>query len=173
MPEALAELNFEFFDNDAHFEANADRLSEALNTDISWIRQHTDFGEQARRWALRSPVLEQAERWIAERPKGAPAPTEETQAFIRQSRQETKRLLGVEIFKYSHRQSRCWTVLALAFAGFAYWQRGIAVEQRGRAQQHEAQAKEALALARENESRGLVAIHDPVRPQLQHLRTGR
>jgi hypothetical protein len=45
-------------------------LAEALNTDISWIRQHTEFGEQARRWAqakgpagllLRSPVLEQAE----------------------------------------------------------------------------------------------------------------
>jgi hypothetical protein len=29
-----------------------DRLAEALDTDISWIRRHTEFGEQARRWAL-------------------------------------------------------------------------------------------------------------------------
>ena len=77
VPEALAKLNFIFFDDAAQFEQSADQLAEALNTDIAWIRQHTDFGEQARRWALakgptglllRSPVLEQAERWIASRP---------------------------------------------------------------------------------------------------------
>jgi hypothetical protein len=33
-------------------------------------------------------------------------------------------------------------VLALALAGLAYWQGGVAVEQRGIAQQNEAQAKE-------------------------------
>ena len=52
VPEAIAKLNFVFFDDDARFEASADRLAEALNTDIAWIRQHTEFGEQARRWAL-------------------------------------------------------------------------------------------------------------------------
>src|SRR6516225_3730928 len=92
VPEALSKLNFIFFDDVARFEQSADKLAEALNTDISWIRQHTDFGEQARRWTLakgpsglllRSPVLEQAERWIAARPTAAPAPTEETQTFIR------------------------------------------------------------------------------------------
>src|SRR5689334_3703420 len=36
VPEALAKLNFIFFDDDARFEASADRLAEALNTDISW-----------------------------------------------------------------------------------------------------------------------------------------
>jgi hypothetical protein len=36
-------------------------------------------------------VLEDAERWISARPRGAPAPTEETQAFIRQSRQAASR----------------------------------------------------------------------------------
>src|SRR5947209_3167123 len=95
LPEELAKLNFIFFNDPARFEHSADQLAEALNTDIGWIRQHTDFGEQARRWAqakgtsgslLRSPVLEEAERWIALRPPGAPAPTDETQAFIRQSR---------------------------------------------------------------------------------------
>jgi TIR domain len=95
VPEALAKLNSIFFDDPARFEQSANKLAEALKTDIAWIRQHTEFGEQARQWAqakgasgllLRSPVLEEAERWIAGRPHGAPAPTEETQAFIRQSR---------------------------------------------------------------------------------------
>ena len=45
VPEALARLNFVFFEDDARFEESADRLAEALDTDISWIRQHTEFGE--------------------------------------------------------------------------------------------------------------------------------
>ena len=90
VPEALRRLNFIFFDDpDPRFEASADQLAEALQTDIGWIRQHTEFGELARRWSaagrpggllLRSPALEEAERWIASRPPGAPSPTEETQA---------------------------------------------------------------------------------------------
>src|SRR3984893_2287366 len=145
VPEELAKLNFIFFDDPARFERSADQLVEALNTDIGWIRQHTDFGEQARRWAqakgasgllLRSPVLEQAERWIASRPPGAPAPTEETQAFIRQSRQGATRRRNVLTGSLA-----AGLVLALALAGLAYWQRGVAVEQRGIAQQNEAQAK--------------------------------
>jgi TIR domain len=100
VPEALARLNFVYFDDAERFENNANQLAEALTTDIDWIRQHTEFGEQSRRWALaerpsglllRSPVLEQAERWIASRPSGAPAPTEETQRFIRRSRQAATR----------------------------------------------------------------------------------
>ena len=76
-------------------------LAEALHTDIAWIRRHTEFGEQARNWALadrpkglllRSPLLEEAERWIAARPQGASAPTAETQFFIQHSRHaETRR----------------------------------------------------------------------------------
>ena len=51
IPEALRRLNFIFFDDPARFEASADRLAEALQTDIGWVRQHTEFGEAARRWA--------------------------------------------------------------------------------------------------------------------------
>jgi TIR domain/LrgB-like family len=138
VPEALAKLNFIFFDDDAPFDQRADQLAEALNTDIGWVRQHTDLGEQARRWTqakgasgllLRSPVLEQAERWIASRPPGALAPTDETQAFIRQSRQGATRRRNVLTGSLA-----AGLVLALALAGLAYWQRGVAVEQRGIAQ---------------------------------------
>src|SRR6202022_2128529 len=146
VPEALAKLNFIFFDDPAQFEQSADKLAEALNTDMTWVRQHTDFGEQARRWAqakglagflLRSPVLEQAERWIASRPPGAPAPTDEAQTFIRRSRQGATRRRNILTGSLA-----AGLVLALGLAGLAYWQRGIAVEQRGIAQQNEAQAKE-------------------------------
>jgi hypothetical protein len=96
-PEALRRLNFIFFDEADRFEASADQLAEALQTDIGWIRQHTEFGELARRWLaagrpggllLRSPALEEAERWIASRPRGAPEATAETQAFIAEAAAE-------------------------------------------------------------------------------------
>jgi formylglycine-generating enzyme required for sulfatase activity len=102
VPEALRRLNFIFFDEPEQFEASADRLAEALQTDIAWIRRHTEFGDTAHRWVvagrpggmlLRSPVLDQAEAWLAFRPGGAPAPTAETEAFIAQSR---KAMLGTQ-----------------------------------------------------------------------------
>jgi formylglycine-generating enzyme required for sulfatase activity len=95
VPEALRRLNFIFFDDPAHFDASADKLAEALLTDIGWIRRHTEFAEAAGRWAgtgrlggllLRPPVLEEAEYWIAYRPHGAPPPTAETETFIAESR---------------------------------------------------------------------------------------
>src|SRR5262245_59105240 len=154
VPEAVAKLNFVFFDDEARLEASADRLAEALDTDISWIRQHTSFGEQARHWAsangqrgllLRSPVLEQAERWIAARPRGAPAPTEETQGFITASRQDTTRRRNIFTGGLA-----AGLVLALGLAGYAYWQRGLAEEQSIIAQQNEAQAKEERDKATRN-----------------------
>ncbi len=102
VPEALGTLNFIFFDDPDQFEASADRLAVALHTDIGWIRKHTEFGEAARRWAeagrpgprgllLRSPLLEEAERWIASRPQNAPAPTGDTRAFVAESRRDSIR----------------------------------------------------------------------------------
>src|SRR5579863_4913651 len=37
VPEALRRLNFIFFDDPARFEASADQLAEALETDIGWV----------------------------------------------------------------------------------------------------------------------------------------
>src|SRR5262249_45961588 len=122
--------------------------------DIAWIRQHTAFGEQARQWALakgptglllRSPVLEQAERWIAARPRGAPAPTEETQAFVRASRQDTTRRRNILIGSLA-----AGLVVAVGLAGLAYWQRGLAVEQRSIAQQNEIHANDERDKATRN-----------------------
>src|SRR5580658_9948169 len=82
-PIELSRLNFIFFTDEAQFEESLDRLVDALQTDIGWVRKHTEYGEAARRWdeagrsansglLLRSHVLEDAERWIGSRPPGAP-----------------------------------------------------------------------------------------------------
>ena len=150
-PEALRRLNFIFFDDPAHFEASADQLAEALQTDIGWIRQHTEFGEAAHRWSaagrpggllLRSPVLEAAERWIASRPRGAPEPTAETQAFVAASRRGTTRRRNILTGSLA-----AGLVVALALAGLAYWQRSIAVEQRRIADEQRQRAEATLAAA--------------------------
>jgi formylglycine-generating enzyme required for sulfatase activity len=125
VPEPLRRLNFIFFDDPAQFEASADYLAAALQIDIGWIRQHTEFGQAARRWTvagrpgprgllLRSPILEEAERWIASQPRGAPSPTADTLAFVVESRRE------------AIRRRRRLAVLAGAFvaviiAGLAAW----------------------------------------------------
>jgi hypothetical protein len=140
VPEVLAKLHYVFFNDDTRFEESADRLAQALNIDIGWIRQHTAFGEQARRWVLanrpgglllRSPALEAAERWIAGRPRGAPAPTSETQTFVRVSRQAATRRRNILTASLA-----AGLVLALALAGLAYWQRGIAIVQEQLAEQN-------------------------------------
>ena len=134
VPELLRRLNFIFFDDPARFDAAADKLAEALRADIGWIRQHTEFGEAARRWALagrpgglllRSPVLEEAERWIASRPRGAPEPTAETQALVAGSRRGTTRRRNILTGSLA-----AGLLVALGLAGFAYWQRGEAIVQR-------------------------------------------
>lgn len=136
IPKRLRELNLIFFDDPERFEASADQLAAALRTDISWIRQHTEFGEAARRWGiagrpgprgllLRSPTLEEAEHWIAARPGSAPEPTEETRAFIAESRRaatQRRNILSASL--------GTGLLIAIVLAGVAFWQRAAAVEQR-------------------------------------------
>ena len=151
IPEALRRLNFVFFDDQAQLEASAERLAEALRTDIGWIRKHTEYGEAARQWAaagrpiglqLRSPALEDAEHWIASRPRGAPEPTVETQIFVADSRRGATRRRNILTGSLA-----AGLVIALGLAGVAYWQRGIAVQQRQIADQQRKRAEDTLAAA--------------------------
>ena len=135
VPEALRRLNFIFFDDPAQFETSADYLAAALQIDIGWIRQHTEFSEAARRWTvagrpgprgllLRSPTLEGAERWIASRPKDAPPPTADTLAFVTESRRDAIR-----------RRRRVAALFgafaALIVAGIAAWWNEKGLKERG------------------------------------------
>ena len=155
VPEPLRRLHFIFFDGPEpdRFEASADRLVEALQTDIGWIRQHTEFGELARRWSsagrpggllLRSPALEEAERWIVSRPPGAPSPTEETQSLVAESRRGATRRRNILTGGLA-----AGLLVALALAGLAYWQREIAVQERQIAEQQRKRAEDTLAAATE------------------------
>ena len=126
VPEPLRRLNFIFFDEPPRFEARADELADALQTDIGWIRQHTEYGEAARRWLaagrpggllLHSPTLEVAEHWMGVRPRGAPEPTEEIRALVAESRQgaqsaQRRRLLV---------QALVYTLLVGIIAGLVGW----------------------------------------------------
>lgn len=114
VPESLRSLNFIFFDDPARFEQSAHQLAEALDTNIEWTRQHTEYGEAERRWStvgrptgllLRSPTLDVAEHWIVSRPRNnAPEPTKDIQLFLAASRrgarsaQRLRRIVLASIF---------------------------------------------------------------------------
>src|ERR1700690_650381 len=55
VPEVLRRLNFIFFDTPDSFDLSADKLVEALQTDIGWVRRHTEFGDKAHRWVEPKP----------------------------------------------------------------------------------------------------------------------
>lgn len=130
IPDRLERLNFEFCTDPDQFEQSMDRLAAALQTDIEWIREHTEFGAQAHTWVnegkprgslLRPPTLEEAEHWIMARPRIAPVPTPETQDFIVQSRALKLRQRDVATALLS-----VGLLLAIGLAGLAYWQRSAA-----------------------------------------------
>jgi TIR domain len=94
IPDAIAKINYVFFDRPDDFDRQADVLAQALQTDLIWLKEHTRLSGQARRWeerrrsarlTLRGEELKDAERWIATRPRGAPQPTPETQHSLRRA----------------------------------------------------------------------------------------
>ena len=100
IPEAAAKINYLFFDTPGSFEERCDELARALETDRAWIKDHTRLGELALRWSsqdrktaslLRGQELEDAERWIASRPRHAPEPTALHRELIETSRRAAQR----------------------------------------------------------------------------------
>jgi Sulfatase-modifying factor enzyme 1/TIR domain len=101
VPAALRRYNYIFCDDEVQFEARMDLLGEALETDIEWIRKHTELGALARKWEiagkpgargllLHSPLLEEAERWLIRRPSHGPEPTPTTSALVAISRRAAR-----------------------------------------------------------------------------------
>ena len=107
-----------------------DRLAAALTQDVDWVRKHTRYGEEARRWKekghsndvlLRGAELNDAERWIEHRPKSAPAPTELHRAFIASSRSVVQRRMGFIAAVLAG-----MLALTTALAGYGFVQRNAA-----------------------------------------------
>ena len=121
------------------FDTAIGRLVEQLGTDVDWVRQHTELADDARKWKaadrkkasdflLRGATLQSAQSWLDTRPPTAPDPTAEQLELIAAS----QRASGL--------RRRNWTIGAIAvaaaaivFAGFAYWQRGVALARRDQA----------------------------------------
>jgi WD40 repeat protein len=159
VPDLLSRLQFVRFDDEASFDTTTNRLAEALSTNIEWIRKHTEFGEQSRQWKakgapsglmLRSPALEDAERWIAARPGDAPEPSLATREFIRLSRQAAGRRRNRVIGSLA-----AGLVVALGLTVFAFGQRDAAIEQRAVADSSKRDADASAAAARSSEQRAL------------------
>jgi WD40 repeat protein len=134
IPLELSRRNFVFFDDDTRFDESVSTLADALDTDIDWVRTHTELTRTATAWAaacrprgllLRSPRLEEAERWFGSRPPAAPVAPDVVQEFIGASRRHATKLLrwGIAV-------SLAVTALASSLAIFAWVQRTDAVNQK-------------------------------------------
>jgi WD40 repeat protein len=150
IPENLRRLNFVSFEEDERFESELQKVVTALRTDIAWLRKHTELGELAYRWSsakaggllLRPPLLEEAEAWIASRPRGAPHATSVTRDFIALSRSAaTRRRNNLTISLI------VGLILAVGLAGTALWQRGTAIEQQKLAESRRMFAEEQQKVA--------------------------
>jgi hypothetical protein len=93
-PEKLRKLNYIYFSEGHSFGAGLRDLSNALRTDLAWIREHTRLGELAARWRaqgdaeplqLRGSELESAKAWLQNWKSPAPAPTDLQRALINES----------------------------------------------------------------------------------------
>ena len=138
VPQRLKRLNYIFMRTQAEFVAGLKQLITVLEVDIGWVREHTRLGELAERWEkarilgaqpLRSRELEAAERWLADRPPKAPAPTDTQKAYIRASRKSQTKAQRRNVAL-----SLGAVVIALGLAGAAFWQSLLATKNEQRAQ---------------------------------------
>lgn len=166
VPPELSKINYLYFDPPNDFETQADRLAHALQTDIDWLKEHTHLGELARRWdernrrgtpPLRGRDLAEAERWLASRPRDAPAPTALQRALI-----ETSRRAAAWRRRITLVASLSAAVIAILLAGLLYFQRENALrnEKEAVAQRDRAlviQSRFLADMANQQRARGDVA----------------
>lgn len=138
LPEALGRIHIlpvgEDFDIDRHLNA----LVETLNTNRSWLKQHTRLADRARQWLDREKSkdlllmrsdLADAEQWRDRQPPSAPAPSDEILDLILDSRRahgrRQKWLTGISL---------TIAACALAISAVALWQNRIAQTERTKAE---------------------------------------
>src|SRR5215204_5055529 len=96
VPPDLAAHQYVFLREKDDFEDSFERLLEALDTDLEWVRFHTRLLSGAKEWdkggrdpsfLLRGKTLEEAERWQAEEAQKEPKLTSLQKEYILASRQ--------------------------------------------------------------------------------------
>jgi hypothetical protein len=109
-PKALASLNYIFFcrgkdSPDSGWGTGLVQLTTALNTDLEWLREQTDYLRQATSWdagdgptnrLLSGGDIALAKAWAARRPANAPEPTPLQLDFIKASEAEEARRQNAE-----------------------------------------------------------------------------
>jgi len=107
VPGGLAKLNYVFFTSKNQFVEALPLLTNAIMTDIEWLRSHTRYTEIASLWKveasedqlLRGQELNAAESWLAKRPVSAPLPADMAVKFIRESRNVENEILKRASFR--------------------------------------------------------------------------
>lgn len=156
-PKALSSLQYINFTPGSSFAKSLGELSNALRSDLAWVREHTRLGELAARWRqkqqsdallLRGSELVAATGWLETWRPGAPEPTALHREHIEASASaenlavgaERKRLAEVAVAQEQRERalqqlSRRTTLTMWGAAGFtvaagglAYW--GVDAEQR-------------------------------------------
>jgi WD40 repeat protein len=134
VPEPLAKLNWVFARDADSFEAAADFLISALDTDLGWVRAHTRLLTRAIEWeakaksnsfVLRGEDLRAAEQWLAQagtekERQPTPLQTEYIIASRKAAARRQRITLGAVTFGL---------VIALVLAVLAWFQRNEAVSQ--------------------------------------------
>lgn len=157
IPNAVSKINYLFFDRPDGFDVQVDELVHALQTDLTWVREHTRLGELAHRWEqrqrsrallVRAQELQDAEHWLASHPASAPEPTTSHWQFLAESRKAaTRRQRSVVL------GSLTVALMALGLAGLALWQRNVAVQNETAALAARSAEAEQRATAEKNEKR--------------------
>lgn len=125
LPAALSRLNFIFFTRDKSFGEALLQLATALRTDAGWIREHSQYLNEAASWIVKGKPddqllmgsrLEGARTWLAGWKPGAPEPTQDQRAFLAASeaaearRNDTRRQELEEKERLLKRSSRAMRV---------------------------------------------------------------
>lgn len=127
VPERLRKLNYVFFTEGVSFSKGLGDLAKALRADANWIREHSRYGELAGRWnsrnkpealLLRGSDLDDAQRWMAERPADAPEISAIQVAFVEASRTASAEALAAKL-RLRWRVQAGLAVVAVAMAGLA------------------------------------------------------
>jgi hypothetical protein len=162
VPPDLAAHQYVFLREEDDFEDSFERLLEALDTDLEWVRFHTRLLSGAKEWdkegrdpsfLLRGKSLEDAERWQAKEAENDPKLTSLQKEYILASRQaetdlqrrQTKlqrRLLSAAVLGLI-------VVMVLGAISFSQWREARSNAQEARANAQEARMQASLALSRQ------------------------
>ncbi len=154
LPEALGRIHVLPAEGAFDFDTHMPVLVEALNTDRAWLKEHTRLADRARQWLargrpaallLRGVALKDAQAWSDKKPPAAPSPSDEILELLLASRRAQGRRQRLALVV-----SALVAIVGVALAGLAYWQRGVAVEQKQLAEYRAVAEKAAKEEAQRN-----------------------